>query len=115
MATVSEVINRTASDLGLLRLGQALQAQDNTRITQAYDEVYDYLKEKGIAVWTTSGTVPDRLVPYVVSMMAENCLNTYSVSNDRYQRIMKAYENAEAMIHMLTTPDYASQDEPTDF
>ena len=119
MATASEIRDRAANDLGLLRLGQSLQSQDSTRITDGYTEVYAKLKKDGLATWASTAEVPDELVPHVVAMVARNCLLTYPASPERYQRIMLAAgpEDATALreIRRLSVPDFISQDEATDY
>lgn len=115
MATIAEVRDRAANDLGLLRVGQSLQAQDNTRITAAYNEVYAHLKNDGLATWTSTGDIPTELVPHVVAYVAQNCLNTYSVSLDRYQRILNSVVIATKELPKLVTKHYVSQEEATDF
>jgi ribosomal protein S16 len=115
MTTKAETRDRAANDLGLLRLGQSLQSQDSTRITDAYEEVYAQLKEEGVATWVSTGAVPDHMAQHVASLVAENCLNTYSVSQERYARILNAANNARAEIKKYTTPFYESLDESTDY
>lgn len=115
MATVAEVIDRTAGDLGLLRLGQVLQAQDNTRITAAYNEVHAQLKKEGLATWASTGAIPTELVPHVAALMADNCLSNYGVSLDRFKRIKIAVASAMPEIRRLTATHYASQSEPSDY
>ncbi len=115
MATKAELRDRAANDLGLLRLGQALQAQDVTRIEAAFDEVYADLGTEGLNVWSSSGSCPAALNPHVAALMADNCLNTYSVSVERYQRIKAASGMAKREIRRLVTPEYESVDEPTDY
>ena len=110
MATTAEVIDRAANDLGLLRLGQTLQSQDNTRISAAYDEVYAMLVNEGLAIWASTADVPDALVPHVAALMADNCINTYGVSKERFQRIKTASVPAMREIRKLTAPDFISQD-----
>lgn len=120
MATVSEVVDRAANDLGILRLGQSLQAQDSTRINSAYNEVYAQLKTEGIATWTSTGAVPAEVVPHVAALVADNCLGTYSVSNDRYTRIKNAVgandgDRAKRAIRKLVSSDYPSMADPVDY
>jgi hypothetical protein len=119
MATAQELINRAANDLRILRLGQTLQSQDNTRITDAYAEVYATLKKDGLATWAYANEVPDELVPHVSALVADNCLSTYAVSQDLYQRIKNQVgvngEIARREIRKLVTPDFVSQDDPTDY
>jgi hypothetical protein len=115
MATKAEVRNRAANDLGLLRLNQDLQAQDVTRIESGYDEIYAQLKKEGLATWATTAEVPDELVPHVVALVADNCLSTYGVSVERFNRIKTSSIPAMREIRRLNAPHYPSQDEPTDY
>ncbi len=115
MATVAEVRDRAANDLGLLRLGQSLQAQDSTRITTAYNEVYQQLKVDGLATWTSTGAIPTELVPHVAALVAGNCLNTYGVSTERYNRVASQANIARKEIRKLTTNYQTSQDNVTDY
>lgn len=119
MATVAEIRDRAANDLGILRLGQSLQSQDSTRITSGYNEVYQQLKVDGLATWTSSGDVPTELVPHVVVLVAHNCLNAYGVAPERYQRIINASgvdgEKAKKEIKKLVTSYQPSQDNATDY
>ena len=115
MATISEVRDRAANDLGLLRLGQSLQSQDSTRITSGYNEVYEQLKIDGLATWTSTGDIPLGLVPHVAALVAYNCLNTYSVSPERYKRIETAALIAVPSIRRQVTRPYTSQDNATDY
>lgn len=115
MGTVAAVINRAANDLGMLRLGQALQAQDSTRINSAYIEVYAQLKKEGINIWASTGTIPDEIVPHLANLMADNCLSTYAVSMERYKRIKTDVATAMREIRKFTAPMYVSQDEPAGF
>ena len=119
MATKAQVRDRAAGELGILRLGQSLQHQDKVRIEAAYDEVYEALKDEGLAIWASTAEVPTKLVPHVVALVADNCLNNYGVSIERYNRIKLAAgtdgEIAKRAIRKNITPEYESTDEPTDF
>jgi hypothetical protein len=115
MATVSAVVDRAANDLGLLKLGQTLQAQDSTRITSAYNEVYAQLKKDGLATWTSTGDIPADLVQHVVTLVADNCVNTYGVSDSRYKRLKMDVPAARREIRKLTAPNYVSMDNAQEF
>lgn len=115
MATKAELRDRAATDLGLLRLGQSLQNQDKVRIESGFDEIYADLKTEGLNVWASTGSCPVELTPHVVSLIADNCLNTYSVSPERYNRIKLASGMAKREIRRLITPEYESVEDPTDF
>lgn len=117
MATKAETRDRAATLLGRLKIGQALQHQDKVRIEAAYDEVYEDLKDEGLAIWATTASVPAAVVPHVAALMAWNCLDDYGVSDSRYQRILNKVgrrgETAKSEIRRLVTPEYESLDEPT--
>lgn len=119
MATAAEIRDRAANDLGLLRLGQSLQAQDATRIADGYTEIYAQLKKDGLATWASTAEVPDELVPHVVALVCMNCMNTYGVSQERALRILSASGpsgmTAKREIRKLTANHFPSQDEPTDY
>ena len=115
MATKTEVIERAATDLGILRLGQSLQSQDDARIEAGYNEVYQGLEEQGLAIWTTTGEVPTNLVPYVVALVANNCAPSYSVSDKRFQRISFSNINALREIKRIVAPEYESVEPVTDY
>lgn len=115
MATKAEIRDRAASELGILRLGQSLQAQDDSRITAGYEEVYAFLVKEGLATWAATGDVPDSVTPYVVALTAKNCLGTYGVSELRYGRIVADAVTAMREIRAIISPDYVSQDEPKDY
>lgn len=117
--TKAQVRDRAATELGRLRLGQALQSQDATRIGEAYDEVYADLKSEGLNIWASTGSVPDELVPFVSGLVALRCVGTYGVSRDRFQRIVSVTgidgNLAKREIRRLVTPAHESAEEPTDF
>ena len=112
--------DRAGNDLGLLRLGQSLQAQDAARITQGYAEVYNKLKKNGLAAWAYAGNVPDEFVEDVVALVCVNCMDTYSLPNDRAQRIYaKAGQNGDLAyrnIRDIVASDYSlPKDDPVDY
>lgn len=115
MATKAEVRNYTLQELGVLQLGQSAQSQDATEIETAYDEVYADLKSEGLAVWASTGSVPAKLVPHMVALVAYSRANTYGISNDRYMRIAAKAGTAKSEIRRLVQPDYESLTEPTDY
>ena len=87
MATKAEVRQRVGENLGLVPIGQTLESQDQMRIDAAYVEVYEHLKEKGLATWASTGDVPTKLVPSFCLLIAQKLLISYSVPESRYLRI----------------------------
>lgn len=115
MATKAQIRDRAAHDLGILELNQSLQSQDDTRISSAYDEVYAALKRKGLATWSSNGTVPNELTPYVAALVAENCLSTYSVSQERFARVKEQARIAGVKIPELTANYYNDYSDAVDY
>lgn len=119
MATKAELRSKVAQTLGILPIGQTLASQHQTRIDEAYDEVYNDLREEGLNVWASDGECPDRVTPWMVAYMASTLTEDYPISEARYVRIMnKAGTNgdrAKREIRRVTTPAYVSTDEPQDY
>lgn len=119
MASKAQIRQRVGEDLGLVPIGQTLENQDQSRIDMTFNEVYNRLKEKGLATWASTADVPTEIVPYYVLMMEEKLLTSYSVPESRFLRIKndagddgdKALNN----ISELVTPEYESTDEVEDF
>jgi len=119
MGTVAELVQRVGEDLSLVPIGQAVEAQDLTRITATYNEVYARLKHKGLAVWALSGDIPTQLFPYVALMVEEKLVTSYSVPDLRAQRIKNDAgpdgNFAELKISQLGVTDYESVTEEADY
>lgn len=115
----SDIKHRALEELGVIEIGQSPESQHFDRIEDAYIETYTKLKVEGLATWSFTGTINNELVPFVVLMTAKNGLNSFGVSNDRYQRIIsQAGPNNEIAlreIRSLVTPRYESQEDPTDY
>lgn len=119
MSTKAQIRQRVGEDLAIVPIGQELESQDQTRIDAAYDEVYERLKEKGLAAWASTASVPTKLVPYFTLMMEEKLLTSYSVPEVRFARI-KADAGQDGDIAMqniaeLVTPEYESTEDVKDF
>lgn len=112
MATKAEIRQIVAEDLLIVPIGQTIESQDQTRIDDTFDAVYERLKIKGLATWASTAEVPTELVPFFALMMEEKLLIPYSVPDARYQRIkLEAGPNGEtAMANLaeLVVPEYQS-------
>lgn len=115
MATKAEIKKRALQMLGVTRIGQAAQSQDDTRIDTAYTEVYNELKQDGRATWAIAGPVPSEVTQHVAALMAFNASLEYGISRERYARLAALRELANREIPALTTPDYESLEEPDDY
>jgi hypothetical protein len=119
MATKAQIRQRVGEDLGIVPIGQDLESHDVNRIDATFDEVYSRLKEKGLATWASTASIPTEVVPYYALMMEEKLLTSYSVPESRFLRIKneagKDGDDALNNISELITPEYESTDEVTGF
>jgi len=114
-STKAEMRDMAGEELGVKRLHQPMQSQDAARITKSFDQVYAQLKKDGLAIWASTGSAPDEVVPHIVFLIAEGCLGVYGVSNERYNRIVMGANKARREIPKMVKPDYESQDNATDY
>lgn len=114
--TKTEIKTRVATDyLSLIQLNQSLESQDSTRLGQGYDEVYADLKNKGLASWASTDSVPNELAPHVIALVAKNCYKTYKPSAEKISLIEADALIAESSIRALINSDYISQQDPVDY
>lgn len=113
--TAAEIRDRAAVELGLMQLNQSLQDQDRLRIEQGYAEVYADLEEEECAIWAFANSVPNSVSFWVIALVAYNCLGTYGVSEQRYNRIVSNAVIALNKIKKHTANAYVSQEGAVDF
>tara|TARA_R110000822_G_scaffold77081_4_gene185102 strand:+ start:64 stop:423 length:360 start_codon:yes stop_codon:yes gene_type:complete len=119
MATKTELRNKCAQALGLLPVGQTLASQHQTRIDEAYDEIYAQLKTEGLNVWASDGDCPDSVNPFMANLMALTLTEVYPISEARYVRIVNkvgidGYRGI-LMISKYLQPEYEAIDEPKNY
>lgn len=112
--TKAQIRDRAAEMLGYNPIRQPLESNIATRIEQAYDEVYAMLKNEGVAIWASTASVPNEIVPYMIVLVANGSLSL-GVSAERYQLIKGELPNALPMIRKYTAPHYASQEDAKDY
>lgn len=119
MPTKEQLIQRVGEDLALVPIGQDLEQHDILRIEATYNEVYQRVKDNGYATWLVGGTIPDAVMPYVALMMEEKLLTSYSVPDNRYQRIKTDAgpdgEEALKCLADMVTNDYESTSDAMDY
>jgi hypothetical protein len=115
MATLAETRHKAGRILRIVRYGQALNADDDALLTEAYAQVYAQLKTEGIAVWASTGGVPDSVMPHVAALMAFSVTADKGVPADVYARTLALRNVATPEIRRLTKPMHESLDEPTDY
>ena len=101
--------------LGIVKKPESLRSEHDTILTEAYDQEYAALKKEGLAIWASSGTVPDAVMPHLAALMAFQVADDLGISNDRYNRILSRRNVAMPEIRAYVTPEYEYTDDPTDF
>lgn len=119
MATKAEVRQRVGEDLGIVPIGQDLEAQDRLRIDAAFTEMYERLKARNIATFASAGPVPSHLVPSFCLLIESHLLVSYSVPESRYVRISTdAGPDGSLALNTLAGlafPSYESDNEEADY
>ena len=105
MATVAEIVENAATELGIFGEGQTIRAAHSDDLTKSYNEVYAALSVKSMATWDIDEDVPDEYVPHVVALVAWGRVNRYAIPNDRYKRIGAAAREAPLAIGELNASD----------
>ena len=105
MATSTAIVEKAANRLGIVSEGQTLRAEYDSDLTNAYNEVWAELDEMDLLTWDSDEDIPDAFVWSVVTMVAHSRLDEYSISNDRYTRIMNDYSKAHMRLKELVGSD----------
>ena len=117
--TKSEAQQRAFEILTGHPIGQGLDSEDDTRMSEAYDEVYARLQVEKLAIWDSSGAMPPEVETSFLYLMCDLKKDMYSISNERYQRITlvagKDGEDAIRNIRKMVEPSYENLDPITDF
>ncbi len=112
--TKAQIRDRASEMLGFNPTRQTLESNISTRIEESYDEVYEMLKDDGLAIWASTGSVPTVLVPFVSALVAQGCISL-GTSNERIQLVESKAATAKKMIMRYTTPHYQSQEDAKDY
>ena len=119
MASKAEAKQLAAEMLRIVPVGQTMQSHIDTRMGEAYDEVYGALQVKTLTTWDSSGEMADEITPHFVVLMAFNKMDIIGVSDALYQRISikagKDGENAISHIRQIVTNSDQSPDDETDY
>lgn len=115
MATLEQVRKEAGMILGIVSELDALRAEHDSMFERAYSQVYDELDNEGIAEWSSSGEVPDRVVPHVAALMAFNGISKIPLSSERYARVLALRNVAKPEIRRLIIPRTKSVEKPVDY
>jgi len=96
--TKSDIVALALRETGRLALGQTPTGEMNSEAEDAYDQVYDSLKEQGLVTWLSS-SVPNEFVPHI-KMLVAFILST-GIPAERYNRIAQMAAVAPVRISNL--------------
>lgn len=110
--TLAELRNRTLEDMGVIEIGGIPDDRYKTRVDQAYNEVYDDLKDQSLNFWSNIGEIPNRFVPYVSALIIENLKVGIPISQERYARVFPTIQKAKFKISELGSQKYETTSKP---
>jgi len=93
--TKAQIRDRALRMLGKLAIGANAVGEIADDIENAYDQVYEDLKSKGLVTWL-SASVPDQFVEDVASIVAIN--RSEGIPSERFKRIFARASVAELNI-----------------
>lgn len=115
MATKAKVKQEAAELLGITSVGGDYSGTKAAKVEEYYQEVYDQLKADELAIFPSTGPVPNKIKPHVAAMIAMLGTDTFGVSGERYNRIVARFNIALREIRKHTTPKYESDAKYTDY
>lgn len=113
--TLAKTLNRAGRMLGIVKYSEALSADHSAVLTEFYEEVYDQLKDEGLAIWVSAGPLPDKVYTPVAALVAFAATEDIGVPAERYNRILARRNAALPAIRKYVTPAAESLEEPTDY
>ncbi len=111
--TIAECRNRALVKLGKLPLGQTPGSALSSDMEDAYDQVYQRLKSRGLVTWSSTASIPDEFVEDIVALMAYE--RSEGIPNDRFVRIREAATSAVVNISATISGKWTNPREYTDF
>jgi len=87
MATLAQVRENAAENLGILGEGETLPSYETADLDRAYAEVYAELQADELTTWSSTAAVPDQYAWSVAMLMADHRAVKYGVDPSRYQWI----------------------------
>ncbi len=97
--------NKALKRMGLVSVGQTASSEMTADLDAAYSEVYAELSALDLVTWNSGDTVPLEFVHSVVSLTAYHRIDEYSISNDRYSRVVADASGAIPRIRELQGDD----------
>jgi len=111
--TVSQIVERAASELGKKATGQSIKGSVSSELTQSYQEVWKMLHRKGLVTWSQTDDVPEEYCNPIVFLTAAQRLS--GVSNDRFSRISTQASRAVNIITSLKEGVWINPTEVQDY
>jgi hypothetical protein len=87
MATIAQIVETAAENLGIVGEGEVLPSYETADLTQAYAEVYAVLQALNLAAWSSTADIPNQYAKSVAMLVAESRGVKYQIPDARYQRI----------------------------
>lgn len=94
---------KVAQKLGIYQQN-ALEAEEQSQILDAYDCIYKQLEDDGLTYWLQTDDVPDRLYLPLSVMVAAECADTFPLPEIKIQRLIgQAKQSKKTISRQLAT------------
>jgi hypothetical protein len=115
MATITQIKETAAENLGILGEGETLPSYESADLTQAYLEVHAELQGLNLTTWSQAAAIPDQYAHSIAMLVAQARAVKYQVPQERYQRIKIESVEAMALIRKLQARSKMGQTEIENF
>jgi len=96
--TKTKLISRVLQKLKVLAMGEDVAPEDSALVSEFYDEVYEELKQKGVATWSSVEDIPSLQAQQVIKIVASRCADDFEHEELNTQRLL--LEESQAMIKL---------------
>jgi len=110
MATTTGLRNQVLEELGVIKPGQTVGADDSGPVDTRYTQWHALYSEKNVVYWGPTDDIPEEAVNSVVDILVDECAHKYKhiVNMDAQRRIEVAArrQRAEKDLRLLNQIDY---------
>ena len=115
MATIAQIVENAAENLGILGEGETLPSYETADLTSAYAEVFAELQADELTTWSSTAAIPDQYAWAIAMLVAEHRAVKYKVPIPRYQQIKAEAFEAITRIRALMMKGQMGQTEIENF
>ena len=108
--TKAQIAEKVLQKLGILESGETVDSDDQDIVTDKYDSIYGVLAADDKVSWGSGDDIPTEAVTSIVSIVANDCLSEFIVSQDKQMIVERDYNRAMANLRKLDYVDYVPEE-----